>query len=117
TDHALIPEHVEGEWVREAAAVKEAALWSAHLASRRRRATVISASGGLASLTDEDDPYVGLARPVRGLGDYLYEPDGAVIRAGLVTAVASGVNGGLVDEHIAWVTGDEEFRTPFARGY
>ena len=48
---------------------------------------------------------------------FLYEPDGAVIRAGLVTAVAAGVGGGLVDEHIAYVTGDDAFRTPFARGY
>jgi len=40
-----------------------------------------------------------------------------VIRAGLVTAVAAGVHGGLVDEHIAYVTGDEAFRTPFAAGY
>ena len=54
---------------------------------------------------------------MRELGAYLYEPDGAVIRAGLVTAVAAGVNGGLVDEHIAYVTSDESFRTPFARAY
>jgi hypothetical protein len=40
-----------------------------------------------------------------------------VIRAGLVTAVAAGVNGGLVDEHIAYVTSDEAFTTPFARTY
>ena len=46
------------------------------------------------------------------LGAFLYEPDGAVIRAGLVTAVAAGVDGGLLDEHIAYVTGDASFRTP-----
>jgi len=54
---------------------------------------------------------------VREVGEFLYEPDGAVIRAGLVTAVAAGVGGGLVDGHIAYVTGDSAFRTPFARGY
>ncbi|HSU01280.1 MAG TPA: SAM-dependent methyltransferase, partial [Nocardioides sp.] len=54
---------------------------------------------------------------VREVGAYLYEPDGAVIRAGLVTAVAAGVRGGLVDEHIAYVTSDNSFSTPFARGY
>ena len=36
---------------------------------------------------------------------------------GLVTAVAAGVGGGLVDPHIAYVTSDDSFRTPFARGY
>ncbi len=51
------------------------------------------------------------------MGAYLYEPDGAVIRAGLVGAVAAGVDGGLVDEHIAYVTGDQPFTTPFARTY
>ena len=40
-----------------------------------------------------------------------------MIRAGLVTAVAAGVDGGLLDEHIAYVASDQAFRTPFARGY
>jgi hypothetical protein len=31
--------------------------------------------------------------------------------------VAAGVGGGLLDEHIAYVTADEAFRTPFARSY
>ena len=56
-------------------------------------------------------------RAPSAVGAFLYEPDGAVIRAGLVTAVAAGVGGGLLDEHIAYVTGDAPFRTPFARGY
>ena len=118
--HGLVPGGVEAEWVSEAGEVKEAALWSPRLATCRRRATVIAGGPtgrGLASLTEEDDPYDGAERPVRPVGAYLYEPDGAVIRAGLVTAVAAGVDGGLVDEHIAWVTADEAFRTPFARGY
>ncbi|KRF18936.1 methyltransferase [Nocardioides sp. Soil797] len=114
--HDLIPSGVEVEWVSEGGEVKEAALWSSYLATARRRATVIG-DGGLASITEEDDPYDGRERPLRELGDFLYEPDGAVIRAGLVTAVAAGVDGGLLDEHIAYVTSDQSFRSPFARGY
>ena len=111
--HDLVPEGVEAEWVSDEGDVKEAALWSAHLATARRRATVIRPAG-LASLTDEDDPGDRSLRPV---GRCLYEPDGAVIRAGLVTAVAAGVEGGLVDEHIAYVTSDQAYSTPFARSY
>jgi hypothetical protein len=110
--HALVPDGVEAEWVSDHGEVKEAALWSGRLATVRRRATVIG-HGGLATLTDDDDP----GGEVRAVGGFLYEPDGAVIRAGLVTAVSAGVNGGLVDEHIAYVTSDESFHTPFARGY
>jgi SAM-dependent methyltransferase len=110
--HALVPDGVEAEWVSDRGEVKEAALWSGRLATCARRATVI-ADGGLATLTEEDDP----GAPVVPVGRFLYEPDGAVIRAGLVTAVAAGVDGGLLDEQIAYVTSDASYRSPFARGY
>jgi SAM-dependent methyltransferase len=110
--HSLVPDGVEAEWVSDEGEVKEAALWSPQLATVRRRATVIG-RGGLATLTDEDASSVH----VRELGSYLYEPDGAVIRAGLVGAVAAGVGGGLLDEHIAYVTSDDGFTTPYARSF
>jgi SAM-dependent methyltransferase len=110
--HHLVPEGVEAEWVSDHREVKEAVLWSARLSTTRRRATLIG-DGGLATLTDEDDPGAGTG-PV---ADYLYEPDGAVIRAGLVTAVAAGVEGHLLDEHIAYVTSSKPFHTPFARSF
>ncbi|MDZ5621421.1 THUMP-like domain-containing protein [Nocardioides bizhenqiangii] len=119
--HALVPPDVEAEWVSDGGEVKEAALWSGRTATASRRATVIPSAGpgqagGLASLTDEDDPGIE-ETGVGDVGAFLYEPDGAVIRAGLVTAVAAGVHGHLVDARIAYVTSDESFRTPFARGY
>ena len=110
--HELVPAGVEAEWVSDRGEVKEAALWSGRLATTGRRATVIG-EGGLATLTEEDDP----GGEVRRIGAFLYEPDGAVVRAGLVTAVAAGVGGGLLDEHIAYVASDSSYRTPFARGY
>ena len=113
--HALVPHGVEAEWVSDRGEVKEAALWSGRLATVTRRATVIG-DGGLATLTDEDDPGAATVG-VGEVGRYLYEPDGAVIRAGLVTAVAAGVNGRLLDHKIAYVTSDESFHTPFARSY
>ena len=81
-----MPEGVEAEWVSDSGEVKEAALWSGRLSTTARRATVIG-RGGLATLTDEDDP----GAEVGPVAEFLYEPDGAVIRAGLVTAVAAGV--------------------------
>jgi SAM-dependent methyltransferase len=110
--HGLVPAGVEAEWVSDHGEVKEAVLWSGRLAVDRRRATVLG-DGGLATLTDADAP----AAEVRPVGRFLYEPDGAVIRAGLVTAVAAGVSGGLLDPHLAYVTSDSSFVTPFARSY
>ncbi|TQL70241.1 methyltransferase family protein [Nocardioides albertanoniae] len=113
--HDLVPDGVEAEWVSDHGEVKEAALWSGSLASTARRATVIG-DRGLATLASEDDPGAEVGE-VGEVADFLYEPDGAVIRAGLVTAVAAGVGGHLVDEHIAYVASSDSFETPFARGY
>ena len=113
--HDRLPAGVEAEWVSFRGEVKEAALWSSSLATTSRRATVIQ-PGGLATLTAEDDPgpeTVGTG-PV---ASYLFEPDGAVIRAGLVTAVAARVGGTLVDPQIAYVTSDSAEHTPYATGY
>jgi SAM-dependent methyltransferase len=110
--HSLVPDGVEAEWVSDQGEVKEAVLWSPALASAGRRATVIG-RGGLATLTEEDDP----GADVGPVGAFLYEPDGAVIRAGLVTALAAGVQGHLLDRKIAYVSGDTAYHSPFARGY
>lgn len=60
----------------------------------------------------------GMPTPeVGGLGSVLYEPDGAVIRAGLVGQVAGQVGGRLVDRTIAYVTADRPVRTPLATAY
>lgn len=60
----------------------------------------------------------GLPDPeVRPVGRYLYEPDGAAIRAHLVAEVAQQLDGGLVDATIAYVTADELRPTPYAAAY
>ena len=111
--HGRVPAGVEAEWVSLDGEVKEAVLWSPELAVTARRATVVRGAG-LATLTAADDPRQA---EVRSPGRFLHEPDGAAIRAGLVTAVAAAVEGWLVDEHIAYVSTDAATSTPFARRF
>ena len=68
----------EVEIVSLAGDVKEAVLWCRGLATPgvRRRATLLPTG---ATLTDADAPD---ACPVAPPGRFLYEPDGAVVRAG-----------------------------------
>ena len=54
---------------------------------------------------------------VRPVGRYLYEPDGAVIRAHLVAEVAAHWTAALIDPTIAYVTTDELRPTPYATAY
>ncbi|MEV5569366.1 SAM-dependent methyltransferase [Spirillospora sp. NPDC052269] len=124
--HEAVPDGAEAEWISVGGDVKEAALWLGDLAGTvRRRATLIpSAQGSTYSPADADAgtvtlvPDDGLGEPeIRGWGRYLYEPDGAVIRAHLVAEVAAMVGGGLVDPRIAYITSDTLKETPFGASY
>jgi hypothetical protein len=107
--HDAVPEGVEAEWVSDAGEVKEAALWSGRLYGGTARRATLLPSG--ASVTEAPEAESG---PV---GQYIYEPDGAVVRAGLVTAVAAAVDGWLLDPRIAYVTGAKLVTTPLASAY
>lgn len=116
--HHLVPAGCEAQWVSVGGEVVEAGLWFGPTARDgvRRSALVLPAEGATGSpaeATDVDLPEVA-AGPV---GGFLYEPDGAVIRAGLVVAVAAEVQGRLLDRSIAYVTSDRAVHTPLATGY
>ncbi|GAA1608392.1 class I SAM-dependent methyltransferase [Kribbella sancticallisti] len=107
--HEAVPDGVEAEWVSDAGEVKEAALWSRKLyAGTTRRATLLPSGATVTSAPEADSGPVG---------QYIYEPDGAVVRAGLVTAVAAAVDGWLLDPRIAYVTSDDLVPTPLASAY
>ncbi|MDH6578085.1 class I SAM-dependent methyltransferase [Kitasatospora sp. MAP5-34] len=111
--HELVPEGAEAEWVSDHGDVKEAGLWfgtKADKATEPHRATLLP---GPHTLTGGrlPDPEAG---PV---GRYLYEPDGAVIRAHLVAEVAEQVGGRLIDPMIAYLTSDLLVPTPYAHAY
>ncbi|WUD73694.1 methyltransferase domain-containing protein [Streptomyces sp. NBC_00510] len=107
--HEAVPEDAEAEWVSDHGDVKEAVLWFG-TAPGARRATLLPSGATL--------PAAGLPDPqVRPVGRWLYEPDGAVIRAHMVADVAAQVGGGLIDGTIAYVTSDEPHTTPYATAY
>lgn len=107
--HDVVPAGAEAEWISDGGEVKEAVLWFG-TEPGAVRATLLPGPRTLLG-TGLPDPQV---RPV---GRYLYEPDGAVIRAHLVADVARDLDGGLVDETIAYITADTLRPTPYATAY
>ncbi|MFK0292133.1 methyltransferase domain-containing protein [Streptomyces sp. NPDC090442] len=108
--HEALPEDAETEWISDAGDVKEAVLWFGTGRGGVRRATLLPAGDSLVG--------AGLPDPEPGrVGDWLYEPDGAVIRAHLVADVAEQVDGRLIDPTIAYVTADRLVPTPYATAY
>lgn len=109
--HHAVPPGAEAEWVSVGGEVKEAALWFGPLATAVRRATVLP-SGDTLVRSGAGPP------PVGPPGEWLYEPDGAVIRAGLVAEVVAALPGGrLLDPTIAYVAADGAVATPYARAW
>ncbi|MFF3498679.1 methyltransferase domain-containing protein [Streptomyces sp. NPDC003247] len=107
--HEAVPDGAEAEWISDGGDVKEAVLWFGTTPGAVR-ATLLPGPRTLLG--------TGLPDPgVRPVGRFLYEPDGAVIRAHLVAEVAREVDGGLIDETIAYVTADEARPTPYATAY
>ncbi|KZE95625.1 hypothetical protein AVP42_00065 [Agromyces sp. NDB4Y10] len=115
TDRDLVPAGTEAQWVSVDGDVVELAVWTGPLARPGvgRAALVIrgDAAHELVAPADSEDA------PVGPLGDYLYEPDGAVIRARLIGDLARANGGWMLSEGIAYLTADREFDSPFARGF
>lgn len=116
--HSALPEDAEAQWVSVDGDVVELGLWFGPLAPQGPgRSALLLGSGGGSALLRAGEASTGAHPPVGALGAYLYEPDGAVIRAGLVAEVAAEVQGRLVDRTIAYVTSDALHATPFATAY
>ncbi|WP_405012928.1 THUMP-like domain-containing protein [Kitasatospora sp. NBC_01539] len=107
--HELVPGDAEAEWVSDHGEVKEAVIWFGTGAAEPYRATVLPGGHSLAG--------AGLPAEAGPVGRYLYEPDGAVIRARLVSDVAARVGGRLIDPMIAYLTSDRLVATPYAQAY
>lgn len=111
-DHALLPAGAEGEWVSVDGDVVEAAAWCGPLASVPRRATLFQGSE-VVSLTGTGQA----TAPVGQIGNFLYDPDGAVVRSHLVAEFAATVDGALADPTIAYVHTATAVPSPYGRCY
>jgi hypothetical protein len=114
------------EFISLAGELKEAVLWFGSLATAERRATLLERNpasengAGLCSAQHtlsgpaDDAPGAPLL-PLTEPQAYLYEPDPAVLRAGLVGLLGRQLGAAQLDPDIAYLTGDRLQATPFAR--
>jgi len=93
--------------------VREACLWSPGLAGPgvRRRASILDSGEQLTQITDVEPDEC----PVRPAGRWIVDPDGAVVRAGLVRHYAALHGLWQLDPAIAYLSGDR--LPPGIRGF
>lgn len=110
-DYAELPDDAEVEFVSLDGEMKEGVLWYGRFHSGvARRATLLPTGHTLTTADLPVDPI-----PSSPPKAYLYEPDGAVIRAHLVQALADKLSANQIDDSIAYLTAETAVDTPFAR--
>jgi len=114
-DRDLIPSTAEAQWVSADGQVVELGLWFGALARPgiRRAALVLRGDQADELVADADS----VDEETGPLGEYLYEPDGAVIRARLIGDLARRLDGRMLSDQIAYITADAPVETPFASGF
>ena len=114
-DRDLIPERVEAQWVSHQGTVVEMLLWSGVVKREgvTRSALVISRSGSAEMVASADSPDAD----VGDLHGYLYEPDGAIIRARLIGDLARSFDATMIDASIAYVSSAMAHQSPLMQGF
>jgi len=99
----------EIEFISLRGELKEAVLWFGPFRTASRRATLLPGPHTLIEAVGEQQAEV--SDPL----SYMYEPDAAVLRAGLVRNLGSQLNAAQLDPEIAYLTAEKKMPTPFAR--
>ena len=110
-DYTEIPLDAQVEFISVSGSVKECVLWYGDLQRGHGRQATLLPGEDILTLEDTPGPDV----PAREPAAYLYEPDGAVIRAHLIQTLARRLEAAPIDASIAYLTADDGRETPFAR--
>ncbi len=114
--HARVPAGVEAQWVSFGGEVLECVLWWGDLVSSPGRSALVHTGGGWTTVTGP------AARPptlsgTDDVGPWLYEPDKAVLQAGLVSVLTQAVDGAELDSGVGYVTASRPRDLTWARRF
>lgn len=104
----------EIEFISVAGDLKECVLWFGPLNTARTRATLLGEDGVRHTFAAPTLPVVAEVTKPKA---FLYEPDPAILRAGLVGPLAGQLNATQLDADIAYLTADTLTPTPWATAY
>ncbi len=114
-DRERIPTGVEAQWISVDGSTIELVVWSGALAREGvARSALVIRGDAAAELTAPAD---SADEPVRALGAFVHEPEGAVIRARLIGEVARELDAGMLAPGIAYLTGDAAVTSPFVQTF
>jgi hypothetical protein len=121
----LLEYQSEVEFISLDGDLKEAMLWFGPLQTATRRATLLPGGHTLATeqvateqvATEQVAAEQEIRLPISEPRGWLFEPDPAVLRAGLVATLGARLDAAQLDPDIAYLTADQQRPTPFARAW
>ena len=117
-EHELLPDHGEAQWVSVDGDLVECSVWLGPAAREGVRRSALVIRGGAAhELGAPDSAEDAVHAQVGELGQWLHEPDAALIRGRFIGDLARQLGGRMIAPEIAWITTDEQAETPFAQSF
>lgn len=117
-EHELLPDNGEAQWVSVGGELVECSVWLGGAARPGvRRSALVLRDGGAHELAAAESATEARDAEVGELGEWLHEPDAALIRGRFVGDLARRLDGRMVSPGIAWITTDEAVTTPFAQSF
>ena len=110
-DLAEVDDSAEVEFISLNGDLREAVLWYGDLKTGAKTTATLLPSGE--TMTSNLPASSFILHP----SSFLYEPDPAILRAGLVQQLAAQINAAQIDESIAFLTSNGEIESPFARRF
>jgi hypothetical protein len=117
--HAAVPRGAEAQWTSVDGEVVECAVWFGPLVQHRGRTAAVLRSGTSPVVVTQQDGDGGppAVANLAQVGAWLYEPDRAVLRAGLVSALTAATDGAELDAGVGYVGSSQSVEVPYARRY
>lgn len=118
--HSDQPPGTEAQWVSFDGELLECVVWFGPLVRRRGRNALVLSSGPAAPVRVDESmaaPLEPSPMSLSALGPWLYEPDRAVTRAGLLGAVTARTGGAEIEPGLGYVTSDRFAEVEFARRF
>ncbi|HET7303741.1 MAG TPA: class I SAM-dependent methyltransferase [Segeticoccus sp.] len=116
--HGSVPPGSEAQWTSYGGEVVECTIWWGSLVRRPGRSALVL-DGDRADLVTapQADPDVPWVESLDRMGEWLYEPDRAVIRAGLTGALTATTGGAELDSGVGYVASAQVVEVPWAKRF
>lgn len=120
-EYSFLPDDYHTQWTSIDGQLVEAALWSPGISPEGAGRSAVVIKKGTVNTLQSSTPFAANSAPIEAacgpLNDYLFEPDPAVIRSGMIAYLADATSTTLINQKIAYLSGPNPIDSPFVTSF